>query len=625
MMDHATPPALALLAGDPNQAADETLLAVLPSLAGDARGTVLDVLVAREQPRSLATIVAGFNRYDDDLQAMVLDRLDGLFVGVRGAASMGTYEQRASAFDLIVRAHDGRNAYLLADALRHPCGRTREHGAEALAAMTAQLLDTRQAGLTAPAVPGWHRQCQLLVDALRRALGSWEVHHQTTALRACLWMADHLEADLLAKLAEPRAKLSPAMQRLIGQTSDPRLAGFVLRALALPELRAEAVRTIARARDATFIKALVRESWQLVDPEVRRRCRWIRELHWLEAHWPRLTAARAPLPARAVQLVAATGLPPDTRRALWRDTWGQGDAALDRALVAQLIGDVNPLTTSLLMEAARHSDALVARIAQRALHRRQRQPGDEHQAGGVALPLGPPIPPVPTSTAPLWEQLWEHFEQLGDDECRQLAGRLGEHVPALLVQLRARLGGSDQQTRIRALRFAKAMHLVGELSEQVYRLVHDPEPSVRSCALTLLVELPGPATLRVLRDALNDPDPRVQANAIDTLDTLELADQVTQLPDKLVSPHQRVRANAIQALLRRELAEAGDALLDMLEHESPAHRLSALWVVERLKLRSLLARLEAATRRDPDPRVRKRARRVLKAVVGEPAATGDPR
>ncbi|MCH7813497.1 MAG: HEAT repeat domain-containing protein, partial [Planctomycetes bacterium] len=75
-----------------------------------------------------------------------------------------------------------------------------------------------------------------------------------------------------------------------------------------------------------------------------------------------------------------------------------------------------------------------------------------------------------------------------------------------------------------------------------------------------------------------------------------------------------VRATAVAALLKMQLPEAGETLLDMLESPQQPQRISALWVIERLNLVSLMDRLIALADHDPDLQVRRRAARVLETV-----------
>jgi len=185
------------------------------------------------------------------------------------------------------------------------------------------------------------------------------------------------------------------------------------------------------------------------------------------------------------------------------------------------------------------------------------------------------------------------------------------NLPAKLTKF-AR--ASDASMRSRTIRAAVELGLTGEMSESIFELAHDPDGQVRALAISALVHLPGTTTHRILRDALNDPEPRVQANAIETLGTLGWKDADELVSPKLSSPHNRVRANAVKALLGMQFEAAADALLNMLGETSQSHRLSALWVVERMNLRVLVDRIVEISQTDPDGRVRHRAARVLRTL-----------
>jgi hypothetical protein len=53
-------------------------------------------------------------------------------------------------------------------------------------------------------------------------------------------------------------------------------------------------------------------------------------------------------------------------------------------------------------------------------------------------------------------------------------------------------------------------------------------------------------------------------------------------------------------------------LIDMLEGPSRVHQLSALWVVERLRLLTMRDRIDEISRENPDESVRRRAESVLR-------------
>jgi len=628
-----------LLAGDPNRAADETLLAVLPQAKDAAlQARLLGTLVARGHAAALATVVARFHDYDATLQQLILSHVNELFTGVRIAAGAAAFESRSAAMAIINRSDDARNAYLLADALRHPCARTRECAAGALHDMVARLVDRRAAGVAATDLPGLQQQTRHLVEAARGALSCWEVHLQPKALLAALWLIDWTEPDLQAKLAEPRTRIVHALETLLRRTPDARLAGFALRALAIPQVRTAAADAVAHAQDPALLRALLAQTWLLADAEIGRRCRWVRALPGLQQHWDGICTAAGETGPRAVRLLAASGVDREHKFALYRRGLQAEQPALARAVTWALVEDEHEATHELLALAGNHRDPGAARTATRELRRRRARRVLQSPAGGTAarstaIPAetdlmatsGPVARRGPSASggpaqATWWEQVWGRFDRLGPAEQATLRETLKAQRGPLLVRVRAKLADGDSATRLRGLQLARTLGLVSELAEQLYRLAHDANATVRSHAVGLLTELPGPTTLRILRDLLHDPDERVQANAIDALDALELTERVPQLEEKLSSPHNRVRANAIQALLRLQVSEAGSALLDMLEHASSAHRLSALWVVERLQLRTLLGRLETLAYGDPDVKVRRRAERILHGLTAGPGA-----
>jgi HEAT repeat protein len=183
----------------------------------------------------------------------------------------------------------------------------------------------------------------------------------------------------------------------------------------------------------------------------------------------------------------------------------------------------------------------------------------------------------------------------------------------VLKRLRARLGSSAQDRR-RAISVMRTLGLTARFAEELALLARDADPTVRSAAVAVLGTLQTPAARRTTRDALDDPDHRVQANAIESLTREQVAGQTPLLTRKLSHRDNRVRANAVRRLLQLKLPEAARALLEMLGDGNRAHRTSALWVVERMKLTTALDRIEAIARDDPDERVRARARRLLHRV-----------
>ncbi len=298
-----------------------------------------------------------------------------------------------------------------------------------------------------------------------------------------------------------------------------------------------------------------------------------------------------------------------------------GEDEFTRAVVKHLRQNKSDASTDLLrLVASRAGDGVAETLGREFRHPTGGVPeGSAVDGHGQAAAGGPIAEPQmgDDEKRTSFEQLWGRFEHLSTRE-RDAYLRLFEHDRGdLLVPIRAKLASNNCADRGQALQLARAMGQARAVEEQVYKLSHDPDAVVRSLAISMLAELPGPTGRRILRAAMMDPDERVQANAVEVLDVLDVPDRLADTEPKLESPNNRVRANAVKSLLRMEFRKSGDVLLNMLDDPSSAPRISALWVIERLELASVVRRVTAMSRHDSDLRVRRRAQRVLRELLGE--------
>jgi len=617
------PTAFGYLVDEKNAAADAALVNVLPHLEPFAQAAALEILLIRGHSPSLARVVGRLNDYGDGLQRLIFARAKELSAGMRVAIVSPSYQERASAIETIVRGDAGRSAYLLADALRSRCGRTRELAASGLHRMTARLLERLDAGPFAAEIGELDARANGLAEALGTAVQRWEIHLQPKVLEAALWLGDRVEPAILKKLQERRTKIARVLNDLLEGTSDPRLAGFVLRALAISVLRSAAARAISRTRDIAFLRAVFTESWLLTDARIEQGCRRIRDGQWLRSAVDVLLMLDESAVCGAVSFLAAVGGRPERRIELFRELVGMGRAKIRRAVLWRLIHDNSEAATDLLtVMAARPGDS-VAMMAAREV--RRRRPGLSPPIASSALRSEPALT---ATTRDLFDRYWKEFDDPNADKALAVnvaVRRLSE----LGLFLRAKLASGEPLDRARALQIALGLGALKELEESVQRLTYDSDPIVRGLAVSMLAKLPGATAERLLRTAVNDPDYRVAANAIEGLDRLDVADRVALTEPKLKSANSRVRANAVKSLLRAELRQAGEVLLDMLEDQSTAHRRSALWVVEQLGSRVALGRVRGMSRNDPDEWVRKQATRVCGLIASDlashPRLSGDGR
>ncbi len=686
------PRALALIADDPNLAVDAALAAALPWMDEAAQDETLRVLGRRGHVPTLTGIVSKFSTTDPtdqrgphgvrsepiradraardfnadtlrletgatprhdgrvghsgDLHNALLRHVSDLHSGLRSAIESHELSTRLAAIALIVAADDARSAYVLAGALRSTCHQTREAAATALHTMTARLLVVNDAGPEQHS-PGAEARTpdevaarrRALADALANAIRGWEVHFQLPALEAALWLSADLEAVIVEKLNEPRSRIGHALQEILETATDGRLAGFVLRALAIPWLRPAAAKAIGHARGGTFLRSLAQESSLLADPKVSAGCHWVHDCAWArtDGQWPKgIPASDA---AKLVHLFARTGVASDRKMTVLGAWQRSNEESVQRAALEVLIADPCDAATRVLTEIGARASGRASDGARQEIRRRRRSHGTGAAPHTQSVLSATDASEAQTTTDTAvaharssddaFERFLDEFDALAPGERRLRADLFrnieGDLDPRVLVKLRAKLASGIALDRALGLRAAREVGAVQDLAERIYPLAHDADPFVRSIAVAILAKLPGATSERILRRAVEDVDLRVQANAIEALDRLDAEDRTRWTEPKLESRNNRVRANAVCSLLRLDLRRAGEAMLDMMDDPASEHRMSALWVIEHLRLRSAMHRVLKMSREDADERIRKRAGRLMRALTNHAGESFAPR
>ena len=597
MKADSLPPAFALLENEPNTAADDALLEALPFLSPSHRAAALDILIRRAHVPSLARIVGRYHEFDDATRASVSKCAGELATGLRAAILTPEPQDQSNAVELIADGRESRTAYLLVEALRSRHASTRQRAGEVLHDMADRAL--------APGTAS--KQIAQVGEALAEAVGAWESHEQPKILEAAIRLGGRTESAIRRKLEGRRSTIGRTLRQMLATSTDPRSAGFVLRALAIPPLRPGAVRAITGTHDVRFLTAIFDECWLLADPQIALGCHWVRIGPWCQRVLDILADLDARLVAGAVRLLLAAGGQAAQKERLITELIGLRCENVLRAVVWQLARDTGKTSTRMLTLIASRPGGGVAGMASREVGRRRRR-GREMGAAAPDSALG-------ATAQNTFEACWDALDVLCRENASQISETLRAQFPEITSLIRERLISGQSFDRARALRLASATGLVSELGDGVRDLAHDPDPLVRGAAVGMLDRLAGPIAHRLVRLAVSDPDDRVQANAIEVLDRLDAADRLSLTRPKLASRDGRLRANAIKSLLRLDVPTAGESLLEMLEHGSVAHRISALWVVERLRLRAAAGRIEQLVREDPSSRVRRRARHVSVALL----------
>jgi HEAT repeat protein len=215
-----------------------------------------------------------------------------------------------------------------------------------------------------------------------------------------------------------------------------------------------------------------------------------------------------------------------------------------------------------------------------------------------------------------FDNFWQRFDKI-DKATRKQAGKaMLKLLPDAIQRLQRRaLAGSPDQ-RVKSLQIVQELGIADPMQDTLIQLCADPNPRVRSKAVTVLGEIPtAPSDLLVER-LMNDSDARVRANAVEVLEARGDPQFVHLLAQRAMAATGRERANAIKAMHRLKVGPAGSQLLNMLRDGRADHRISALWALRQIGWWQLLNEVGNLAKADESVRVRRYAVGVLKTVSG---------
>ncbi|MBN1346179.1 MAG: HEAT repeat domain-containing protein [Phycisphaerae bacterium] len=622
-------PVLEILQGSENPSADEALVEGLARAEASCHESFVDVLLARRSKKGLSGLIAHFHHMAPKLQSRILEHSETLFGALRGCIKSRDLQTRQNALEMVRRTGSYRLAYLLSLALHDSSANVRQRAAEVLRELadryfrqekiTLEVLATgpfsgaEQASVQAFSLARLAEERTFLISAIAEAVNDYDVHRRPEVAETVVWFARHLNETLWRAIANRLSNCGRAVVQLIETRSDPRMVPFIYQALGHRDLRPVVARIISYEANDEFMTEFVRWAFLTSDPRVRRGIASIRSLNWLARRGRAIMDLPEGLQSRAVDLILASTMAIERKVAVCRDLLLSGQRVAQRAGLWGLIAIEDPMSTQLIRTVVQWEDQDLSAVAVREMMRRCPEDLPSLLAEQLASD-SPSLRQLASEqvTGYGFDQYWQSFEMLSEEDRRRLGKALLMMGRDFVSQVRNKLAGSRAHDRLRAVQIVAALDLQGQLDEEVYRIAYDPDSYVRSSVMSLLGRLPGPTSERILLNGLNDTDERAQANAIEALERLRASDRFNQIRQHLSSDDNRVRANAVKALLSFQSPEAAAILIEMLEHRRAEQRLSALWVVEVLKLMSVSGRVLKLAKYDPDPNVRRRA---LQAVA----------
>ncbi len=611
-------------------AADQALVAGLLHVPPDHQREIVHILLERAKEPALRALPAMFDKLAPGAQNLLLQKTSRLYAALRACIRSSRGQTRLNTLDIIRRSGSLRLAYLGALAIHDGSPSVRAEAAVTLQQLaakhchnysetTAALRDAAEpdGSLSYPIVQTLkllRDERKYIVAAIDEALNSYESHHRPEIVEAAMFLADELEEALFQQSTLKRGKLTHAMLEIFTGSPSPQLASFTYVAMRYPELRRRIVAALAKYEDAEFFHEFIRLHWLARDPDIRKNLLAIRDLAWLQDGLEIAFSLPEDIVALAPSWLISLGLSSDKKISLLLNFLLVDSVPANHAAVAAILGIDTPASTLALQGILDHEDRTIADMARREIDSRERR-----QQATIRKPRKgrPDEWSNMLDRAGLdesFDDFWNHFDRLHPIQTKAAGHHAFDYVPGFKTQIQLKFLSSQPTDRLRALRLVIGLRVVTQFQNDIFSTTNDPIPEIREAAMTALGLIGDATSRRILERALADENHTVQACAIDALDAIGVQGRDQLIAPKTNSDEPSVRAAAIRALLKMHLPQAAADLISMLKDPRVEHRCGALWIIDQLRITSLVPRVRELQETDRDPRIASIAKHVGKRL-----------
>jgi HEAT repeat protein len=650
----------------PNEAADDLLLQALRLGLENEQRFVLDALMRRKTVRGLSGIITLFDDLPESLQETVLENIRVFHHALTESGRSDDSGHRLGAMRLIALGRQGKLAYVLTENLHNPdpvlskaataallnlaqwvatetkklqegVGREGdgEKDGEQQSSGSASLSPSPR--LPIPVSPSAHSDSyeRLMTErpeieaAVARAIGLHRGGHAQDLLQAALLLADWPGSKTLGILHTAKHTGQTAMVRRLQQPPDSEHVAAFLLGASHGQLRSHFGSVFSHIEQVAVLNGFLRKTHWLKDHQLQLCVHQVtRGMWWGLSELTRDIDRRGSADAPAIaEWLAHSGLhdvEQDERlQILLERIRREADQSAPATRGARLkllriaMRRKRGASVSLIKSLLTDPDEQIMRMAAREIMRRK--PADfENMLLKMMTSATPSVRRVIGRAIGQagFDNFWNRFDRI-DKATRKQAGKaMLKLLPDAIQRLQRRaLAGSPDQ-RVKSLQIVQELGIADPMQDTLIQLCADPNPRVRSKAVTVLGEIPtAPSDLLVER-LINDSDARVRANAVEVLEARGDPQFVHLLAQRAMAATGRERANAIKAMHRLKVGPAGSQLLNMLRDGRADHRISALWALRQIGWWQLLNEVGNLAKADESVRVRRYAVGVLKTVAG---------
>jgi HEAT repeat protein len=516
-----------LLANVENESAAAVLVAALDSSLLKVRDEAITALLQRRSAPAELNVLRRWPELSERWKTQIAERPGWLSGAIRTAIVNRDAKliDSACAAAIFTRDYDSIPIFVTAAS-----DRSNLHAGKAAAA-TLELTELLAEELAAPRDYRVRRDPQLqrtyVLGSLEKGATSLNSHGRLELLEAFLLLAGRENAALKKLLQTPTDRGFASLIDILTSSTRPGIERLLLSFLDDPHAPLSTMQVIGSRSDVPFIRHLTKRIAAEPSHVVRGNLKRIETIGWMATSAAVLDKLREPEQPGAVQLAVLSSVPRDQALAVLAYIARHGKVVARRLAAESLAPFDGRAANELAWSLTEDDDSLVRAAAARQLRERN-VPGAIQRL--LLMLDSPHVHEREAAKAGLTEftldRFAANFDEMTPDQ-RRSAGTMVRRVDAEAAErIRKDLDSLHKAARRRAIEFAVALDIVGQLEEPIAALLKDEDQYLRIDAIRALATKDSPLVRQAIRDALLDSQPLVQQAAEAALQELTRGDTV---------------------------------------------------------------------------------------------------
>ena len=473
---------------------------------------IVELLFNRKSDAGWGALVANYPRLTSPMQQRLLEEPQHLRAGLATALRGTSAKARHHAL-LVLSEHPCPTlSYLLPDALRDSSDAVRKTAASTLRHIAENILDCRpEKNWDEARKQEYQSNRAEVAQAVQEALRTFDLHYRLEALEVALWFVEDFEDDLWLLLGNRRSQCGHLVAEHLNSWNSPRLARFLLAALAQPAWRFPAQQVLQQWQGRAEVAALVQSTDLLTDTNIRRQLNRLKQVRWFDQLGDQLQGLPAHLRPDLPQWVCYLGLNDSTKCGLLGRWLKSSNPELRRGAIYALANLETPEALRQLAILARQDGSFSTFARWYVTGKLIKQRKQTARSAITADPITPNKAEI--DGVRQFDKLWQECRQQTAQDDAKLITALQAHLPAWRPLVLERLHSSDAGERLLALRIIADSRQTADYRQELEPLLNDPTDAVRRIAYKVFATA---LTEHVVKDGDSWPKDDTEQPDIDT-------------------------------------------------------------------------------------------------------------